>query len=208
VDRDVRSGVRVGRTRWRRCAVALGLGLAVAAGVVALQAKAVLAASFAVSGQQFKVSADRLDGTGFVNYGWVDQQADGKPVPVVVAGIKHATLRNMCQSVLTSLPIIGDVTLRITAGDGQTPVTAEDLFIDMSQLQGEADFRSIEIGRDASTLDKGPAGAQGLQGLFGQQSTEVHITNLRQTAWASQAGTFRLAGLKLALQPGKHECFA
>ena len=185
----------------------MGLTLAAAAGVVALQANSVLAAGFAVSGQQFKVSADSLDGTGFVNYGWVDQQADGKAVPVAVAGIKRATLRNMCQSVLTSLPIIGDVSLRITAGAGAEPVTAENLFIDMTQLDGNAEFTNMEIGRDASTLNVGPPGAQGLQGLFGQQATSVHITDLRQTAWASQAGTFRLSGLRMSLKPGRHECF-
>jgi hypothetical protein len=205
--KNVRSDAPVGRTSWRRFGVMLGLALAAAVGVVTLQANSVLAAGFAVSGQQFKVSADSLDGTGFVNYGWVDQQADGKAVPVAVAGIKKATLRNMCQSVLTTLPIIGDVSLKITAGAGDTPVTADNLFIDMTQLDGNAEFTNIEIGRDASTLDKGPPGAQGLQGLFGQQATAVHITNLRQTAWASYASTFRLAGLRMALKPGKHECF-
>lgn len=204
---DVRSDASGGRTRWRRFGVALFLSLAVAAGVLTLQANSVLAAGFAVSGQQFKVSADSLEGTGFVNYGWVDQQADGTPVPVAVAGIKRATLRNMCQSVLTSLPIIGDVSLKLTAGTGTTPVTADDLFIDMAQLDGNAEFTAIEIGRDASTLDKGPPGAQGLQGLFGQQATAVRITDLRQTAWASHAGTFRLSGLRMSLKPGKHECF-
>jgi Family of unknown function (DUF6230) len=207
VDRYVRSGTPVGRTSWRRFGVAAGLALTAAVGVVVLQANSVLAAGFMVSGQQFKVSADSLDGTGFVNYGWVDQQADGSAVPVAVAGIKHATLRNMCQSVLTSLPIIGDVSLKITAGTGATPVTAENLFIDMTQMDGNAEFTNIEIGRDASTLDKGPPGAQGLQGLFGQQSTAVHITDLRQTAWASHAGTFRLSGLRMSLRAGKHECF-
>jgi hypothetical protein len=197
----------VGRTSWRRFGVAMGLALVAAAGVVMLQANAVLAAGFMVSGQQFKVSADSLEGTGFVNYGWIDQQADGTPVPVAVAGIKQATLRNMCQSVLTSLPIVGDVSLKITAGTGTTPVTAENLFIDMSQMDGNAEFTNIEIGRDASTLDKGPPGAQGLQGLFAQQSTSVRITDLRQTAWASHAGIFRLSGLRMSLKPGKHECF-
>lgn len=207
MNRNARTDAPVGRTSWRRFGVAIVLTTAVATGVMMLQANSVLAAGFAVSGQQFKVSADSLEGTGFVNYGWVDQQADGTPVPVAVTGIKQATLRNMCQSVLTSLPIIGDITLKITAGTGATPVTAENLFIDMAQMNGNAEFSNMEIGRDASTLDKGPPGAQGLQGLFGQQATSVRITNLRQTAWASHAGTFRLSGLRMSLTPGRHECF-
>ena len=203
----MRSGTPGGRTNWRRFAAAAGLASVVAAGVLMLQANGTLAATFAVSGQQFKVSADSLDGTGFVNYGWIDQRADRTAVPVAVTAIRHATLRNMCQSVLTSLPIVGDISLKLTAGTGNTPVTADDLFIDMAQLEANADFSNIEIGRDASTLNKGPASAQGLQGLFGQQADTVHITNLRQVAWASNAGTFRLSGMKMTVIRGRDECF-
>ena len=51
------------------------------------------------------------------------------------------------------------------------------------------------------------ASAQGLQGLFGQQADTVHITNLRQVAWASNAGTFRLSGMKMTVIRGRDECF-
>jgi len=196
-----------GRTRWRRFAALFGAGAAVAAAITLGMSNGALAASFMVSGQQFKVSADSLEGTGFVNYGWIDQHADGSAEPVAVSGIRQATLRNMCQSVVTTLPIVGDITLRLSAGTGSTPVTATDLLIDMEQLEGDADFTNIEIGRDASTLDAGPSGAQGLQGLFGQQSDRVVITDLRQVAWAANAGRFRLNGLRMSVVPGKSECF-
>ena len=199
--------VRVrGRTSWRRFAVAAGLMTALSAGILVMLSQGVMAASFMVSGQQFKVSADTLDANGFVNYGWIDQHADGSPQPVAVSAMKHAELRNLCQSVLTTLPIVGDISLKLTAGR-DAPVVAENMFVDMSQLDGNATFTNIEIGRDASTLDKGPPGAKGLQSLFSQQADRVHIDNLRQVAWSTNAGSFKLTGLRMTIKTGKDECF-
>ncbi len=84
---------------------------------------------------------------------------------------------------------------------------ATDLFVDATQLSGSADFTNIEIGRDASTMDKGPDGAQGMQDLFGQQADTVRISDLEQTAWATNAGTFKLSGLNMKITKGKKECF-
>ncbi|GAA4723040.1 DUF6230 family protein [Phytohabitans rumicis] len=195
-----------GRTQWRRFAVAVGVVTTVTAAVLIMISNGVLAAGFMVSGQQFKVSADTLDANGFVNYGWIDQHADGSAEPVAVAAMKHAELTNLCQSVLTTLPFVGDISLKLTAG-AKTPVVAENMFVDMAQMDGNATFTNIEIGRDASTLDKGPPGAQGLQGLFSQQADKVHIDNLQQVAWSTNAGTFKLSGLRMKVSSGKDECF-
>ncbi|MGW6577768.1 DUF6230 family protein, partial [Streptomyces sp. NPDC054945] len=35
----------------------------------------------------------------------------------------------------------------------------------------------------------------------------VSITDLRQTAWATNAGTFKLSGLSMNVSKGKKECF-
>lgn len=201
-----------GRTSWKRFAVAAVPTVAAAGALVTLMANGAIAASFAVSGQSFKVSGSSLDGTGFVQYGSVDAHAlptedPNDAIPVVVSAIKQAKITNLCQSVVTPLPILGDFTLQIHAGS-TTPVTAENIFIDMTQLDGdEATFQNIEIGVDAQTLDKGPAGAQGGGQLFSQQADSVHIDNFKQIAWATNAGTFKLPGLSLQLVKGKHECF-
>jgi Family of unknown function (DUF6230) len=166
-----------------------------------------LAASFTISGAEAKISADSLDGTGFAQYGWVDQTARNQAVPVTTAAFKHAELRNMCQSVVVSVPIIGDLTLRINAGGGAEPVSADNLLVDLSRLEGDATFTNIEIGNDASKVDKGPANAKGFQDMFAQQADSVHIENLRQNSYATSAGTFRLNGLNLALNKGKNECY-
>ncbi|WP_411140484.1 DUF6230 family protein [Streptomyces sp. x-80] len=196
-----------GRISWRKFAVLSVPALAGTAALGIALANGALAASFAVSGQQFKVSADSLKGDGFAQYGSVDANARGELLPVAVTAIKTAELRNLCQSVVTHLPVIGDISLNLSAGTGSTPVKAADLFVDATQLSGNASFRNIEIGRDASTLDKGPSTAQGMQDLFSQQADNVTITQLRQTAWATNAGTFNLTGLSMKVSKGKKECY-
>ncbi|KUJ37265.1 cholesterol esterase [Streptomyces albus subsp. albus] len=196
-----------GRVRWRRFAVLCVPGFTATAALAVALANGALAASFAVSGQQFKVSADQLTGDGFAQYGSVDANARGDLLPVAVTGIRKAKLDNLCQSVVTHLPIIGDISLKLSAGTGGKSVEASDLYMDATQISGDASFNNIEIGRDASTLDKGPDGAQGMQDLFSQQADDVTIKKLRTTAWATTAGTFKLNGLSMKISKGKKECF-
>ena len=208
-----------GRTRWRRFGLLMLLSGGITAGMVGLVANGALAVGFNVSGQNFKVSADKLVATGFVQYGSVDAAIDPgsnppqqKPEPVAVSAMKTAEITNLCQSVVTDLGVFGKVTLVITAGDAGKPVTATDMVVDMTRLDGDADFHSIEIGRDASTLDKGPTNdpaelAQRRQGYFGQQATSVTITNLQQTAWSTVASEFNLKHLSMQLHWGQDECF-
>lgn len=205
--KDAHGRPTTGRVDWRRFAALAVPGFAATAALAVALANGALAASFAVSGQQFKVSADSLDGTGFVQYGSIDGNARGDLLPVAVTAIKSAQLHDLCQSVVTTLPMIGDISLHLTAGGGETPVKATDLFVDATQLSGDASFHGIEIGRDASTLDKGPAKARGMQDLFGQQADDVHIAHLHQTAWATNAGTFTLSGLSMHVSKGRKECF-
>ncbi|WP_420708199.1 DUF6230 family protein [Streptomyces sp. NRRL S-244] len=195
-----------GRVRWRRFAVLTVPAIAVTAGLGIALAQGALAASFAVSGQQFKVSATSLEGEGFAQYGSIDVNAREELIPVAVTAIKEAKLHSLCQSVVTTLPVVGDISLNLTAGK-KAPVEASNLFVDATQLSGDAVFSNIEIGRDASTLDKGPAEAVGMQDLFAQQADTVSITGLQQTAWATNAGTFKLSGLSMNISKGKKECF-
>ncbi|MFF5130152.1 DUF6230 family protein [Streptomyces syringium] len=205
--KDAQGRQVTGRVRWRKFAVLAVPGFAATAALAVALADGALAASFAVSGQQFKVSADSLEGQGFAQYGSVDTNARGELLPVAVTAIKKAELKKLCQSVVTHLPIIGDISLNLSAGGGKDPVEASDLFVDATQLSGNAVFKNIEIGRDASTLDKGPDNAQGMQDLFAQQADSVKITNLQQVAWATNAGTFKLSGLSMKVAKGKRECF-
>lgn len=209
----------IGKTRWRRFGAIMVLSTAATAGLAIYMANGALAAGFTVSGQSFKVSADRMDATGFVQYGSVDVQnvpgSNGQsqtPQPVAVAAMKSAKLTNLCQSVVTDLGSFGSVTLKIRAGTGSTPVTATNMVVDMDQLNGNATFNNIQIGRDASTMDAGPTNdpselAQRREGFFGQQADSVTITNLQQNAWATSATQFNLANMSLSLSMNGSECF-
>jgi len=183
-----------GGTRWRRFAAAIVPAVVIVGALGAGIASGAVPISLNVSGVQFKVTADVLTGTDFVQYGSLVQQKAGTPHAVAVSEIGSADLTNLCQSVAQPTPL-GTVVLKLTAGkDPNTPAHADNLLIDMTQLSGDATFTNINIGQDASTLSrKGPAGG------FGQGADKVVIKNLSQTAWATTAGTFTLPGLNLSL---------
>lgn len=204
-----------GGTRWKRFATVVVPATFIAGAIVFGQATGAIAASFSVSGSQFKVSADKLEGTGFVQYGGLATEKGGNPANpadpknhfVAVSGIKEAKLYNLCQSVkVPGLP----VSMVIHAGQAAgAPAEATDLLIDLTSLKGDATFQNIQIGIDASDLSKGGANAKGLQGSFAQQADSVVINNLKQVAWSTTAGTFKLTGLDLSLSTGgtPFECF-
>ncbi len=180
-----------GRVRWRRFGLIMLPAAAVAAAMIGLTTQGAIASSFAVSGQQFVVTATKLNGTGFEQYGTIHRNVDGRDVPVAVSVIRSATLSHLCQSVT----IFGH-TLRITAGGGGTPVTASNLVVDATDLSGNATFSNISVGQDASTLTQVP-GTAGQAGGFGQQADSVTITRVRQVAWGTTVGTFTLPGFHL-----------
>ncbi|MFJ4978650.1 DUF6230 family protein [Streptomyces coeruleorubidus] len=191
---------RRGRVRARRAAVMAVPAAVVAAGLAVLTAEGALGVQFAISGMPFTVTATELNGTGFAQFGGLDEMAEGSPnagdtggqVLVVTSVIKDATLTKLCQSV-----DLGGTNLIIRAGGGAQKVRASDLTTDSTELSGDAAFKNIEIGNDASTLGKaGPLG-RGPKGVFSQQSDTVRIANLRQTNYATTAGVFKLPGLKL-----------
>ena len=197
--------VRVrGRTQWKRFGILMVPAVVIVGGIVLGMANGAIAASFSVSGQQFKVSADRLDGNGFKQFGGVDTTNSGQQIPTATATIDTATLTNLCQSVsVPGLPV--KVVLRIEAGKGNTPVNAKNLVIGAQSLAGNATFTNIQIGRDGGEL----SGDSRLTGTFGQSADTVTITGLQQVATSTSAGTFELNGLNLRILTGDQaqECF-
>ncbi|MER5275564.1 DUF6230 family protein [Streptomyces sp. NPDC002809] len=210
-----------GGTRWKRFAVVMVPSVIATAAVGVGLAQGALAASFSVSGQEFKVSADELVGHDFVQYGSVatengaDPKVAGKAHAVAVSGFHDATITNMCQSVVTpDLPFgLGSITLQLKAGTGKEKVYAEGLYLDVSQLDADAEFKNIDIGVAAGSLprtSKGTGiqpGTQANPNGFSQRAEEAKLTNVRQQAWATTAGTFKLPDLKLRLLKGVKECY-
>jgi hypothetical protein len=187
-----------GQTRWRRFALIMLPALAVVGLLVVLTSQSVLAVSFSISGTPFVVTASELRGQGFEQFGVLDHSVlrvlPGHTNQIVLTAnaIRSATLTDLCQSVT-----VGGLTLRITAGNAGSPVRATDLVVDADVLSGSlARFTNIHIGQDASTLTEVP-GVRGPKGDFAQQADTVTITNLRQHAYATTAGTFTLPNLHL-----------
>lgn len=209
-----------GRTNWRRFAVSIGVPLAVAAGLVVALEQGALAASFQISGSDFKLSATELDGTGFTQYASGMPSAtntDGPGTKIeAMSGIQDAYITKLCQTVAAPSPFGGKIVMRIDAGDGttkETKVHAHDLLIGMTDLQGNATFGNIQIGVNSTSMDADgrPPASHGTNGGFGQQADTVDIKGLKQTAQYTSAGTFTLNGMHLHLFVGgdssDHECF-
>ncbi|MCC3773947.1 DUF6230 family protein [Streptomyces sp. UNOB3_S3] len=204
-----------GGTRWRRFAVVMVPGVAASAAIGVAVAQGALAASFSVSGQQFKVQAGKMVGEDFVQYGALDQNAKGAH-PVVVVGLNHATINNLCQSVVVPIPLINqEVSMKLTAGDKEA-VDAKQLYIDADVLKADAQFEDIDIGVSVDDTLKGKGNGKGpgphagdkyVPGSFAQQAKRVTFTDAKQRAWATTAGTFTLKGLKMKVGFGKNECF-
>ncbi|WP_329455574.1 DUF6230 family protein [Streptomyces sp. NBC_01497] len=209
-----------GGTRWKRFAVVLVPSVAATAAIGVALSQGALAASFSVSGQDFKVKAEKLDGTGFTQYAAVDYGVEGKDGkkaahPVAVNGFKSASITDLCQSVVAPIPGFGDVTMTLTAGDKGTDVQATNLYIDLDDLDStNATFTNINIGQSAgSTSDGSHAGiAPGDKdkvdaGSFAQDADRAVLTGVQQRAWATTAGTFNLSGLHMALAAGDKGCY-
>ncbi|MET7478950.1 DUF6230 family protein [Streptomyces sp. NPDC005648] len=204
-----------GGTRWKRFAVVMVPSVAATAAIGVALAQGALAASFSVSGQQFKVSADSLEGDGFSQYGALDSgyNLDGSKTvhPVAVSAFKSASIKGLCQSVVTpNIPILGSVSLILKAGGGSQPVEASNLYIDLDDLSADATFTNIDIGVAAKDASKGPgihSGDAANPYGFAQQADHASLTGVKQTAWATTAGTFKLSGLNMSVQAGTHECY-
>ncbi|KAB1937815.1 cholesterol esterase [Micromonospora sp. ALFpr18c] len=199
-----------GRTRWRRFAAMMVPATAAAGAILFGMSSGAIASDITVSGQTFKIGADRLEGDGFKQYGGIVREKGkagkaGQVHPVALSEISSAELYNLCQSVRADLPGL-PVVLTINAGEGKEPARAKDLLIAMDSLDGNATFTNIKIGRDARDLNP-----TAQAGSFGQNSEHVSITNLQQVSRYTTAATFNLVGLRLKVNVGDDakgkECF-
>ncbi|PPK61461.1 DUF6230 family protein [Actinokineospora auranticolor] len=199
-DEDSRGG-----TRWGRATlVALPAVGAIAALAVAM-AQGVLAASFAVSGVPITLTSQSLSAEGFA--GTVYNAGDQG---VLYAGIGDAQLSGLCANVVTDVPIVGQLTFKITAGDTD-PATKElragNLLLDARKLTGDGTFHGLDLGVASNALTKGPAEVRKQAGNFGLQADAADIGALRADALSAQvAGDFQLENLDLSVSSGAHGC--
>lgn len=192
----------LGRTDWRRFALAFPLSVLLAAGTIATTTAAEIPLSFAVAGSPFTVTAQRLDAEGATQFASFRQDAKGSDHPVAVVGIRSARITKLCQSAVARTPL-GTATLVIRSGT-DTPVRADGMVLDLADLTGDMRFGSVEMGRDAATLNA--SGTKGTAGTYGQQARSLTITGMRLKAWSLTAGMFSLPGASMSVKGGEAPC--
>ncbi|MES5823748.1 DUF6230 family protein [Streptomyces sp. RG80] len=201
---------RIGKTHWKRFAIGAVPTVAATAAVAVSMAQGALAASFSISGSDFKVSAGSLSGTGFANYATVDVAKNGKRIPVSVSALDNAKITDMCQSVPVDIPVLGTYTMTLKAGGSGTPVKAKNLFIDMTDLQAKkGTFNNVDIGVATGSITKGHVNPKDRvdPDNYAQQADSIEILDAHQRVWATSAGTFELSGLHMNIAAGRHDCF-
>lgn len=186
---------RFGRVRWRRFTFILGPAISLAFLLVMLTAQSVFAVSLNISGQPFIVTAQVLRGRGFEQFGVFNRSGIRLPgnhrTPLAATAMRSATISHLCQAVN-----VGGVSMIITAGGGRTPVKATNLVVYADRFSGNASFKQLVLGQDASGLHEVP-GLRGPAGAFSMHATTVTISHLRQHAFATIASSFTLPGFRL-----------
>jgi hypothetical protein len=187
-----------GRTRWRRFGLVGGIGLAAVALVGYLAMTGALALSFAISGIPFTLSADKLSGSGFVQFAYPDQLAtntssalnkgaaavvnaaapinntftvpNGGPTFVsdTVTSFKSATISNLNQ-VICAPTLPGMPSIKVhLSGAGDT--IASNLVIQAPALSAAtADFSNITIGQTV----KSAISSQGVPDPYGALNSDL-----------------------------------
>ncbi|MFC9970576.1 DUF6230 family protein [Spirillospora sp. NPDC127200] len=163
-----------------------------------------LAASFAVSGRQMKMSAQQIQGRGYATYPSAVTTADGRRHPVTVLAIRSARVRGLCQSAVLRTPL-GRYVVRLGSAPGRT-ATVRNLLVSATSLDADLDFSSLQVNRDAVTLDAVP-GAVGEPGQFGLQALDFTVEDVKVDSWSVLSSSISVPGFRLAIGRDEHECF-
>src|SRR5689334_3132433 len=135
--------------RWGRFAATLAASLTVTGALLVAISQGTLAASFAVSGRDMKVSANRIEGHGYVTYPAVVTSADGRKHPVTVVAVKSGRVWGLCQSSQIPTPL-GRFVLRLNSPAQAGSVRVSDLKVSATSINADLDFGSLQINRDAA----------------------------------------------------------
>ena len=193
-----------GGTRWKRFAVVMVPSVAATAAIGVALSQGALAASFSVSGQQFKVTADRS--TPPASFSTARSTPKGAATsPVTVVGIDNAKITNLCQSVV--VPVAG-LRRRLDearpagagehAGRGEEPLhrprpagRGRDVQQHRHRRLREADHQGPRACTRATRPTRAPSPSR---------PTRATLTDVKQRAWATTAGTFKLSGLQMCVR--------
>ncbi|WP_328557705.1 DUF6230 family protein [Streptomyces sp. NBC_00358] len=195
-----------GRTHWKRSAVIfVPCTLAVGALGIAL-AQGALAASFAVSGAAFEVSASEITANGVSSFPSTIGASATDAKPVLLAAVESGTVSDVCVSLKQRLPLVGDITMLVHSG-ADKPLQGSNLVVNADALTGGGGkVTGVQAGRDASTLTGAP-GVTGPKGTFGVQAGTAVAHDVESTAYAANGGTLTLEKLEIEFSRAGKQCF-
>lgn len=234
--KGVASGVGAGPaygTRWMRALPLLVLALLAMGALAWLSRAQVLAASLTYQGGTAKFSTGRVEGQD-VGFGMsritVRDRAGASDCPtegetcartVLSAGFATGRLDGFCLSQRQSLPVLGSVTVKVTAGDsdpGTREISAVNVQFDLTSLRGNGSGLNLDgmvhIGlaaQDITTLPgvDNPLGAPTGTGHFGIDATRGDIFAAKGFLYDAEiGGPMSLPNLSITVVPGGPECWS
>lgn len=214
-------------TSWRRTLPLVLLGLLTMAGLLVAQRHDILAASVTYQGSTAKFSSGRVTGQD-IGFGMTQVQTKSSSGVVttrnvLAAGFSTGSLDGLCVSQVQNLPLIGDVVIKLVAGDGNNTtreIQAANVQLDIAQIRGSGtginlDGR-VQIGmasQDITTVPgvNNPLGAPTGVGWWGIDATAGDIFNAKGYLHDAEiGGPITLPGLKITVVPksaGGTECW-
>jgi hypothetical protein len=203
------------------------LGVASMVGLLTLQRHDILAASVTYQGTTAKFSSGRVTGQdiGFGMTQLPSESSSGAVTTrnVLAAGFSTGSLDGLCVSQVQTIPVIGDVVIKLTAGDGNAStreLQAANVQLDITQIRGNGtginlDGR-VQIGmasQDITTLPgvDNPLGAPTGVGWWGIDATAGDIFGAKGYLYDAEiGGPMTLPGLRISVVPkaaGGTECW-
>lgn len=211
-------------TRWTLATPMIVIGFCLTGLLLSLVWTNVLASSLVYQGTPAKFSTSRVSGEN-VAFGVTDmsyKNGDGSTGTrkVLRAGFATSRLNGFCLSQIQSLPGIGNVTVKISAGDGNAStreIEAVNVQFDVQQLRGNGTGVNmdgvVQIGlgaADVTTLPgvDNPFDAQLGIGHFGIDAAAGDIYLVKGLLHNAEiGGPLSLPGLKITAVPGGSECY-
>ncbi|GGN44113.1 DUF6230 family protein [Streptomyces fuscichromogenes] len=196
------------RIRWGIFASVMVASFTASTGLFIAVAQGALAASFTISNQKMKISTERTDGAGFIEYAATDRRYDGKRIPVLVSGLKFAKSKGICQStVFQNIPLIGTYTVKVTTEES----TARDSYTDIIRtVAGTTTVTGERSGVATGSDTKGPGIKEGDKvdpAGAARDSDSIVVTDSKQIVLATSTGSAESSGVTVRIHKGLDECF-
>lgn len=190
-----------GHTRWGRVIIAVIPALVVVLLLAGSMITGLLAATFALGGVPIDVRAATLDATGMGLYGDTRSLITGDAFNVAAAGVEEATITGLCLGI--EVPVGAGFNIVLSAPD-DVEVNASNLLLDADSLRGSLSATGLEVGRDASVMDRG--GVTGPAGTDAVQVAQVELGDATIAAHRLSAGTISLSDISIAVQGADGGC--